>query len=546
VGCGLVVHSLLSHLLRSRRAMSVVTSVRAANILCVATASRALAVLFAVVSNALIPDHEPEGALLHTFPPECQRSGGQRSPLLSAFTRWDAAHFLSLASNGWTAEYSHAFFPLYPLLVRLLADALMRIGLPLCATEARVLSGILISNCAFLLAAWCLRELGEHVLRHQHVAHTAALVFCFSPASVFFSTAYSESTFAAASFGGMLLIERQAPWAGSLALAVATGCRANGVLNALYVAVSGLRRLHSLSLPPRRSSRRTHLIASLPSSRLEAACVVCTVACQCALVVAPYVGWQVAGYHRACAQHPASPASWLSTLVWQSPSFSSFAAPTSGPTPTRRAQHLAASGSTLPPGWCDTWLPPPDLYAHVQRTYWGVGLLQYYTWRQLPNFALAAPSLVLCAVASTASLSFVRKRCTRMRWHDACGLVIGTEPLGRVPPSRLKWSTDDAVLTPRALPYMFHWLMLSALSLAAANVQVTTRLVFAACPPAYWCLAHLLLPVHQDDGRQRRAAAGGTTAVVLGSPWLRACVLPYIGAFTVLGTLLHSNFYPWT
>ena len=37
---------------------------------------------------------------------------------LQAFARWDAAHFLHLAENGYTAEKEHAFFPGLPLVWR--------------------------------------------------------------------------------------------------------------------------------------------------------------------------------------------------------------------------------------------------------------------------------------------------------------------------------------------------------------------------------------------------------------------------------------------
>ncbi|CAN0577636.1 unnamed protein product, partial [Ectocarpus sp. 12 AP-2014] len=45
--------------------------------------------------------------------------------------------------------------------------------------------------------------------------------------------------------------------------------------------------------------------------------------------------------------------------------------------------------------WC-AWRVP-SVYAHVQSTYWNVGAFRYYQWKQIPNFLLAAPALILTA-----------------------------------------------------------------------------------------------------------------------------------------------------
>jgi len=56
-----------------------------------------------------------------------------------------------------------------------------------------VLGGVLLSNSAFVLAACCLYALGVEVLRDRRLAWRGALLFCCTPASVFFSSLYTES-----------------------------------------------------------------------------------------------------------------------------------------------------------------------------------------------------------------------------------------------------------------------------------------------------------------------------------------------------------------
>ena len=51
------------------------------------------------------------------------------------------------------------------------------------------------------------------------------------------------------------------------------------------------------------------------------------------------------------------------------------------------------------PLWCEqAW---PSLYAHVQNTHWGVGFRGYWKLRQLPNFFLAAPALLIAGHAAS-------------------------------------------------------------------------------------------------------------------------------------------------
>ena len=530
--------------------------------------SRAATLLLALTADYVFPDHSPDGALRVDLPPECLLSPA----LTSAFTRWDSAHFLSVTASGWAEhEYSHAFFPMFPLLIRWLAALLAHMLPPLCETELNILAGVLLSNSTFVVAACCLHRLGECVLQDARLARTSALLFCISPASIFFSTVYAESTFAAATFGGMLLLERSYAWAGSVALALATATRANGLLHVLLVAHAGLRRCVQILDAPS-PGRRQHAATAVALAGASVSMLL-----QVLLVVGPYVAWQVAGYRRVCGASDsaaaAAPLGRLSKLVWGraaaaaavagGPSALTTAAGlTAGLTPTR-IKH-AARDATVPADWCERQLP--DLYAYVQRHYWGVRLLGYYELRQLPNFALAAPALGLCAAASLSCLAAARVQSARTRPREAVRCMLGlradraaeasegsqssaqngarrssarraaeaSEGSGDRP------STAEGALTPRVWIYALHWALLSGLILLFGNVQVSTRLAAAACPPFYWFMAHILLLRGGGDALPRAAGAW------LGSRRLRGWLCGYVAIFASVGTVLHANFFPWT
>ena len=137
-----------------------------------ATASRFIALALALGSDWLLPDHEPTGVLEPSFSEDCTHASSLR-----AFTRWDAAHMLAVSSDGgWEEqEYSHAFFPGYPLLVRWLGMLLGRLELlPFCATELRIVAGLLLSNGAFLNRTRAIVLERDTPESPSNVAHQAA------------------------------------------------------------------------------------------------------------------------------------------------------------------------------------------------------------------------------------------------------------------------------------------------------------------------------------------------------------------------------------
>lgn len=75
--------------------------------------------------------------------------------------------------------------------------------------------------------------------------------------------------------------------------------------------------------------------------------------------------------------------------------------------------------------------------------------------------------------------------------------------------------------------YAGHWGLLAIVGLLVAHVQMTTRLLLAACPAVYWYAADQVLSPAVRETTKRRMWAWWA---VWGS----------------LGIALHPNFYPWT
>lgn len=212
--------------------------------------------------------------------------------------------------------------------------------------------------------------------------------------------------------------------------------------------------------------------------------------------------------------------------------------------------------------WCKAKIPL--LYSYIQSHYWGVGFLRYFQLKQLPNFLLASPilSLAVCSV-----LHYVRSQPEiffSLGFRASNGEKRPTASplsLDRVPESnsshlkekssakmqdkytvrqrkqRIKGDNYvlldeyDSLEKPRYLstfivPCTLHLLFMAATAFFVMHVQVSTRFL-SASPPLYWFASHLLI-------------SPGT-----GKRW-GYMIWTYSTVYILLGSLLFSNFYPFT
>lgn len=147
---------------------------------------------------------------------------GATGDLLAApLGRWDSVWFLAIAADGYGGGAREAFFPLYPLVVRVA-------GAPF-GSGSTLVAGALASTVLLAVALVLLHRLVA--LDHgRAVARNAALVTALFPMSFFFSAVYSESLFLALSVGAVYAARRERwAWAGVLGLLGAT-TRSAGVL----------------------------------------------------------------------------------------------------------------------------------------------------------------------------------------------------------------------------------------------------------------------------------------------------------------------------
>jgi hypothetical protein len=175
------------------------------------------------------------GALAAAYLPRADPAGDPLEPpgLLSYWAHWDGAWFSQIATEGYgeMAPASTAFFPLYPMLIRL--------GTVFGGGAA--LWGVLISLLATPFALFFLYRIAEK-LYDRRAARAATLALAFFPTAFFLNAVYSEALFLALSTGAVwaALVRRNLLLAGALgALAAAT--RNLGVILVLPLLFEWLR-----------------------------------------------------------------------------------------------------------------------------------------------------------------------------------------------------------------------------------------------------------------------------------------------------------------
>lgn len=175
------------------------------------------------------------------------------NPALAVWGRWDAEHYLKIATDGYSGT-EMAFFPLYPLLIR-------GVG---ALTGNHLVAGLLISNIASFFSLLFFYKLVEHQY-DRAVAHRATFYISIFPTAVFFSAVYSESLFLALTVASFYYI-RERKWltAGILGFFAAL-TRVEGVLLAVPFLIEWLIVVFTSGPSPFESLRNTlkHPLAAL-------------------------------------------------------------------------------------------------------------------------------------------------------------------------------------------------------------------------------------------------------------------------------------------
>ena len=296
-------------------------------------ASRLLLLVLCVLSDVLFVDHEAQGVAHFEV----------TAWFLRPFTRWDAAHYMNIASEGVRRDLELAFLPGYPAVVRVLGTWLRRFEW-LGRADSFVLSALIVNFVCFIASTLVLVHLFEHLKVPRQLKWTAMLVHLLNPANVFFSTAYSESLYASISWLGILLLEKEKYATCWIFFLAASFIRSNGALNAIFPAAD----LCSAFFPELASRILKSGRGRVCNPRLALFAAPSFIA-----AILPHFLLDLHRHHSLCG----------TSNDYQSSHN------------CEHSRYWSYHGS----------------YSYIQSKYWGVGMFNYYRIEQVPNFALAVP-----------------------------------------------------------------------------------------------------------------------------------------------------------
>lgn len=307
--------------------------------------SRLSIVILQYIFNALIPDHKAQGVFISPSLHDKDDTiiGCFTTDILGGFLRWDTQYFLHIYRYGYTYENTLAFFPLYPYILWLLTSIF-----PGHSNTMFLIAGVVFNNIVFVFTALVLFDLTLRVYNNAEMAYNSAVLFCFNPASVFFSAPYSESLFAFTTFCGMYHAACESIWKSSLLFSFSVLNRSNGLLNIGFLLYTIIQ-----------SAVKKRII---PFKCFIGIC----------FVFACFSLFQMYGYYKFCTlqEHTLDPKVVDYAIT----------------------NNLITPNNISVPIWCGVRMP----YSYVQEKYWkNIGFLSYFQFKQIPNFLLASPCIFL-------------------------------------------------------------------------------------------------------------------------------------------------------
>lgn len=463
------------------------------NITKLAIFSRLFVIFLQCLSNHLFEDHNADDIFRAPVDPLKKRKCDTIvEMLLGGFRRWDAEYFLHISEHGYTYENTLAFFPLYPLCIKLIRFGLINVTPFLSVRALSLLIGVTLNVIFFVKAANTLYELGRKVLRDQRKAEIATVLFCFNPASIFFSAPYSESLYSWLSFSVMLkCFEDINSVLIIVPLSLSILCRSNGLINIGFFVYHGVKKMF-----------KQNTLLSFITVLLKVVSILIIIAFHFGLM-------QVYNFYLFCFKK-----------TFNFPEFIKDFAVQNDLVLAGNRTNVSASP------WCSSNLPIS--YSYVQEHYWNVGFLRYYELKQIPNFLLALPIVFIILVNS---LKYFRR-------NQAYCLRLG---IFNLKPSILRATT---IADQNQFVFIVHAVAMTIFCVFFIHVQVTTRILSSSNPMLYFFCANFFLT--SFDQHKKKDDHEVNMFDIKRLSLLQKIVIYYFLGYYAVGTVLFSNFLPWT
>jgi phosphatidylinositol glycan class V len=469
---------------------------------CIVVLSRLVIVLLCIIADIIFTDHNAQDITLFNY----QSTSILTNKLLKPFTKWDSAYYLNIARDGYTKEQELAFFPLFPLTIRILSKCIKLIlefiNINIYFDDILIISGLIISNTSFILSSWILWYLIQSIyknndnIQNNNIIYVSYLTYIFNPANIFFASIYTESFYSLFAWLSFLLIENDSYWYLSyVTFFIASSIRSNGILNIIIAAFILIRQYLQIEKSVIKNNNYTMKII---------------------LLVVQYIIFL--SFFVLFIGLPSFIFDTVSRIYICGTSKDFFS---SNNLITRNIYYIyiniffknntIENNVVLQQSICKYSFNGNTIYRYIQNKYWNVGFFSYYQLKQIPNFVLAMPIIIISYIIIkyyiinyNNHIVFLKQKKKYVSMYSYCYFII----------SYLS-----------ANVYTLHLLLVLSIGICFAHIQIITRLLLSSCPIIYLGISIFL-----------------NNNIYIS----RNCILLYFFIFNFLGILFHVNYYPWT
>uniref|UniRef100_A0AC34RJQ8 GPI mannosyltransferase 2 n=1 Tax=Panagrolaimus sp. JU765 TaxID=591449 RepID=A0AC34RJQ8_9BILA len=424
--------------------------------------------------------------------------------LVGGLGNWDSVHFMHIAEHGYTWESELAFFPLFPIVLRMVGSVFHWLLTPIGFDSAVLLAGVIINNVAFVAAGMVLLQLVHKLTDSLKQALIAVYIFCWNPASVFFSAVYTESVYSLATFTGIYLLyqkpnNRLNQMVSAVIFSFAFLTRSNGFLNLGYL---GFIILLETILKRRKSGKPVfeEMDHNFSQKVIKSAFFLFA---YFLIMILPLRIFGFTIEDKFCN----NVANYSNTAVVE----------------YAEKESMVLPGDLKNLEWCQNNIAifMPKYYATVQEKYWNVGLFGYWQLRKIPLFLVAAPTLGFIFYGIVDLI---------------CDLTMDSRNWEEI-------LTDKTML----IPFSIHSLFIACSGIFIYNVEVSIRLLYSSSPYIYIVLARIM-------SNQTRRIKVPDDLLVPPLPFLfnyalvrplHFLMLTYLLGYFTIGTMMHVNWLPY-
>ncbi|CAP31515.2 Protein CBG12553 [Caenorhabditis briggsae] len=501
---------------------------------------------------------------------------------LLGLRRWDAQQFLFVADNHYIFEHSLAFFPGYPEVINI-----FRIGIHEYMKGSLgwsfppwVITGILsvaVNLFFFHAAGLALFMAVTMMTRNVKQALLAVSIFAYNPASIFFTSAYSESVgvvyfkpltilfqlffaLTITGFNFMLYAVRATSYSqrvigtlsGTVIFGLSAVVRSNGLLNVIFVVWywaaillwepekpvpdchlmieslagskndryrrEGQARLRAFE----RKRKQTRKVFRWTDPRFSRCSLVFITLVFIVIVsiasFGPYVFMSNSAAEEFCEATPRQ-----KELV----------------ATVKKQIRMSPKIITIADAWEKAaWCRKPKLfgivrqyYGEIQAKYWNVGLFGYWRIKKIPCFLMMLPAAILTVLAIISAWVHVFET---KRWNNIWVLLIRSDHLLH--------------LAPQAI-------IMLCTAVFVINAEVFTRLIFSSSPLLYIFIAQYIDKLTQGNTMGNRLWHYTSSPGILPffvfrrvweEGWKGKALYIYILGYFIFGTMAHAAWLPFT